>query len=159
MEIKIFRESELKAAAKLCRQNMDLDVMPDFLFREKVLTEADYNPKLTLLAYDDKNTEPVGFIQGVIKDRGQGKIGYVKLLCVDSNYRRQGIATNLYKHVEEIFKNNGIKTIRVYETYPNYFMPGVDPFYTEAVCFFERNGFKKFGDTSNLNADSYCSRF
>ena len=32
-------------------------------------------------------------------------------------------------------------------------MPGLDPFYTEAVCFFERKEYKKFNDTSNLEAD------
>ena len=38
-------------------------------------------------------------------------------------------------------------------------MPGIDPFYTEAVCFFERLGYKKIGDTSNLTADLSLQNF
>jgi GNAT superfamily N-acetyltransferase len=50
-------------------------------------------------------------------------------------------------------KQQGVKQIRVYESFPNYLMPGIDPFYSEAICFFERLGYKKIGDTSNLVAD------
>jgi len=153
MIIKNFSEENLQAAAKLCRQNMQYDIMPDFLLKEKTFGDPDYRSDLTLLAFKEGNETPVGFMQAVVRDRVTEKIGYIKLLCVDSNERRKGVASHLYKEVENKFKQAGIKKIRVYESYPNYFMPGIDPSYTEAVCFFERKGFKKFGDTSNLSAD------
>lgn len=159
MIIKNFSENYLRSAAKLCRQNMEFDIMPDFLLREKTFGDPDFNPDLTLLYFKDENEEPVAFIQGVIRKRENQKIGYVKLLCVDSNERRKGIATDLYKNIEEKFRKENVKVVRVYESYPNYFMPGVDPFYTEAVCFFERNRFKKFSDTSNLTADLLSQNF
>lgn len=159
MIIKNFSENYLRSAAKLCRQNMEFDIMPDFLLREKTFGDPDFNSDLTLLYFKDENEEPVAFIQGVIRKRENQKIGYVKLLCVDSNERRKGIATDLYKNIEEKFRKENVKVVRVYESYPNYFMPGVDPFYTEAVCFFERNGFKKFSDTSNLTADLLSQNF
>jgi mycothiol synthase len=153
-----FSEEFLKPVAKLCRQNMNKDTMPDFLLREKTFGESNYNDKLTLVTLNNEG-EVIGFIQGVIKERESESVGYVKLLCVDSNYRRKGVATTLYSKVEEQIKNEGAKKIRVYESYPNYYMPGVDPFYTEAICFFERNGFKKFGDTSNLVTDLVANDF
>ena len=161
MIIKNFTEKNLKETAKLCRQHMEFDVMPDFLLEEKTLGEPDFNQDLTLIAFDENGdgSEPIGFIQGVVKDRGTEKIGYIKLFCVDSNYRRKGIGTSLYNEIEKKIKNMGIQKIRVYESYPNYFMPGVDPYYTEAVCFFERKGFKKFNDTSNLKADLIANDF
>lgn len=159
MIIKNFSENYLRSAAKLCRQNMEFDIMPDFLLREKTFGDPDFNSDLTLLYFKDENEEPVAFIQGVIRKRENQKIGYVKLLCVDSNERRKGIATDLYKNIEEKFRKENVKVVRVYESYPNYFMPGVDPFYTEAVCFFERHRFKKFSDTSNLTADLLSQNF
>ena len=78
--------------------------------------------------------------------------GYIKLICVHPEHRREGIASGLLNLVEEKFKKEKVTRIRVFESYPNYYMPGLDPFYTEAVCFFERNGYKKFSDTSNLEA-------
>jgi len=47
--------------------------------------------------------------------------------------------------VEQKFKKKRVKHIRFYESYPNYFMPGIDPLYTEATWFFERFGYKKMG--------------
>ena len=153
MIIKTFEPENLSDYAKFCRLNVGLGIMPDFLFKEKTIDDFDFDPSLTLVAYDDSNERILGFIQSVIRERKEGQMGYIKLLCVDSENRVKGIGTELLKKVEKIMKKRGVKIIRVYESYPNYFMPGVDPYYTEAVCFFERNGYKKFGDTSNLICD------
>ncbi len=153
MIIENFSEEYLKPVAKLCRQNMYRDIMPDFLLKEKTLSDPDYNPEMTLVGLLESEKSTIAFIQGVVRERENGKVGYVKLLCVDSNWRRNGYAKMLYESVEQKMKKHGVKQIRIYESWPNYFMPGVDAFYTEAVCFFERLGYKKFGDTSNLTAD------
>ena len=159
MIIKKFSQEYLKPVAKLCRQNMSRDIMPDFLLQEKTLGDSDYDPELTLIGQIQNNESPIAFIQGIVRKRENGKIGYIKLLCVDSNERRKGFARKLYENVELKMKNKAVKQIRVYESYPNYFMPGVDPFYTEAVCFFERMGYRKIGDTSNLVADLSIQSF
>lgn len=150
MIIKEFSDELFSEVAKFCRLNMELDPIPDFLFREKTFGDEDFNPQTTLVAVEKISQEVLGFIQGVIRNRKDERVGYIKLLCVDKNFRRQGIARTLYKLVESYFQTNKVKTIRVYESFPNYYMPGIDPFYTEAIAFFERMGFKKFNDTSNL---------
>lgn len=163
MIIKNFSEEYLEQTVHLCRISMQLDNMTSFLLREKTFGDPDYDPKLTLLAFNSGNEAPVGFIEGVIRSfrsdtRGSGKnkkkkTGYVKLLCVHPDERRKGIAAGLYKRIEKKFKKEGLKRVRVYDSAPNYFMPGVDPMYTEAVCFFAGNGFTKIDDTCNLSAD------
>lgn len=151
MVIKEFTEQDISLTAKFCRENMHLDIMPDFLLKEKTIGDPDFRNDLTMLAFEEN--APVGFIQGLIREREQGKFGYIKLLAVQHEHRRKGIGSKLYNLIEDKFKQENVKQIRVYETYPNYFMPGVDPFYTEAVAFFERHKFKKFNDTSNLVSD------
>ena len=153
MIIKNFSEEYIKPIAKLCRQNMHRDIMPDFLLREKTIGDPDFEKELTLVGFSDYDNSPIAFIQGVIRTRDTGKMGYIKLLCVDSNHRRKGHAGILYLDIEQKMKQQGVKQIRVYESFPNYLMPGIDPFYSEAICFFERLGYKKIGDTSNLVAD------
>jgi N-acetylglutamate synthase-like GNAT family acetyltransferase len=159
MIIKTFTENLLKPVAKLCRQNMHRDIMPDFLLQEKTLGDPDFEKELTLVGLSEISNSPIAFLQAVIRTRDTGKVGYIKLLCVDSNERRKGYARSLYQNIEQKMKQQQVKLIRVYESFPNYFMPGIDPFYTEAVCFFERLGFKKFGDTSNLIADLSIEKF
>jgi len=153
MIIKKFSEQLLPAAAKLCRLNMEFDIMPDFLLREKTFGDKDYDPSLTLVAFNTKDESPVGFIQAVIKQREEEKLGYIKLFCVDAAFRRKGIGAFLHKEVLEKLKLSGVKTIRVYESFPNYFMPGIDKNYTAAISFFENAGYKKFSETANLSAD------
>ncbi len=148
MIIKLFDESSFEEAFNICKLSMNLDELNEDVFREKTFSDPDFLPACTLMAYDNSN--PVGFIMGVIRKRESGLTGYIKLLAVHPEYRRKGIATKLYANVESEFKRAGVKIIRVYESWPNYFMPGLDPFYTEAICFFERNRFLKIGDTSNL---------
>jgi len=159
MIIKNFSQEYLKPVAKLCRQNMHRDIMPDFLLQEKTFGDPDYDPELTLVGLIENGELPIAFIQGVVRKRADGKVGYIKLLCVDSNERRKGHARMIYENVEQKMKKQGVKQIRVYESFPNYFMPGIDPFYTEAVCFFERLGYQKIGDTSNLVADLSLQNF
>jgi len=140
--------SDLKDAAKFCRMNMQFDIMPDFLFKEKIFDDHDYNPDLALLAIE--NGEIIGFMMGVIRNQKFGKTGYIKLMAVKHNRRREGIATKLFQIIYDEFVKAGCEKIRIYESHPNYFMPGIDPRYTEAICFVERLGFKKFNDTANM---------
>ncbi len=158
MKILTYNGELFDKAYYVCRKGMELDKITRDLLNQKIEEDEDFNPALTLLALGENN-EPLGFIMGVIRKRKSGKVGYIKLLAVLKKYRRKGIATELYSIVEQRMKNSGVNVIRVYESYPNYFMPGVDPFYTEAVCFFERNGFKKFNDCSNLKADLVNQNF
>jgi len=72
---------------------------------------------------------------------------------VDSKYRQQGIATAMYNKLENIFKQHSVDIVRIYDVPLNYWMPGIDPRYTPALCWAMRRGFKRFGDTSNLKVD------
>lgn len=151
MEIKQFDNSLLTEVTELLKTSMPLDVINESLMQEKIIEDPDYNNCLTLNAYEaDQLT---GFIMGVIRKRPDENIGYVKLFAVHPGHRRKGIGMALYNQVETEMRASGIKKIRLFESWTNYYMPGIDPFYTEAVCFFERNKFKKVGDTSNLVAE------
>ncbi|MCX8011043.1 MAG: GNAT family N-acetyltransferase, partial [Ignavibacteria bacterium] len=112
---------------------------------------------ITLLA--EEQDEIIGFMMGVIRNHAVGKYGYIKLMAVKSDRRREGIATKLFEIIMNKFTAEKCERVRIYESHPNYFMPGIDPRYTEAVCFAERRGFKKFGDTSNLLCDLTLQNF
>lgn len=158
MKITNLTLEDLQAAAKFCRVNMRLDTMPDFLFKEKTFDDPDFDPELALLVKE--NDEIIGLMVGVIRDHKKiGKIGYIKLMAVKASERRKGIATKLYNILHEKFVREGCLRERIYESHPNYFQPGIDPLYTEAICFAERNGFKKFNDTANMICDLVNQNF
>ena len=43
--------------------------------------------------------------------------------------------------------------VRIYDTPFNYWMPGIDPRYTAALCFASRLGFTRFTDTTNMQVE------
>ncbi len=76
--------------------------------------------------------------------------GFIKLMVVHKAYRRKGIAKEMYSNIETHFRNNSVEIIRFYDTPLNYYMPGIDPKYTPAVCFAQKMGFQKFDDSFNM---------
>lgn len=150
----VFREfagSDLTAVAKLLRLTWHRDSLPDFLIEEKIEREADSEPSLTLCGFAEETLAAFGM--AVAKERPEGKMGYIKLFAVHPLYQRKGIGKNLLGILETGLRARGCRTVRLFESYPNYLCPGVDPFYTSAVSFFERSGYKKFNDTSNLTVN------
>lgn len=128
------------------------------LLYEKTFGDTHYNPEMTLLAMEKGNI--ICFMQGLIRPVDQDlKRGYIKLFATDINRRRQGLATMLLKKIEEEMKLRGVKTLRLLDCNPNYLQPGIDPRYTEAIAFAERNKFKRFADTSNLEVDLQSQDF
>lgn len=149
--IREIKYSDLRDITELCGSSMPRDPLTNSLLRQKIFDDNDFSNDLTLLAFSSGKL--IGFIMAVIRQRENGNQGYIKLLATHPQYRRNGLARELYTRIENKFIENQIKSIRLFESWPNYYMPGLDPFYTEAICFFERMGYKKIGDTSNLSVE------
>lgn len=151
IKIRKFRKSDIPQITHLWNQNVKHDLMTEPLLFEKTFADADFKPGLTLIAGKDK---PVGFMQGLHRKTVTGeKIGWIKLFFIVKTYRRRGIASQLLARIEEMLWGEGVTEIRMMDSNPNYFQPGIDPFYSEAIAFVERNGYKKFSDTANLIVD------
>ncbi|MGE4287252.1 MAG: GNAT family N-acetyltransferase [Salinivirgaceae bacterium] len=135
----------------LLNQSKSFDRFTDLLLKEKLYADPSWNPEFTWLALHQNKV--VGFMQGVTRNIRGSKLGYIKLMAVHPEYRRQGIATRLFELLHMQFTNSAVVSIRIYDVPLNYFMPGIDPRYTPAVCFAEKMGFKKTGDTINMKVD------
>jgi ribosomal protein S18 acetylase RimI-like enzyme len=136
---------------------MPRDKFTKELLVENVIDDMKENPELCLATYEDDKM--VGFAMGVIRHRDTEDVGYIKFICTHPDYRRKGIAKELYTEIENGIRENSVEKIRLIESWPNYYMPGIDPFYTEAVAFFERLGYVKDGDAANLSCDLDSQRF
>ena len=157
MTIKKLDKNRIDALLDLLKISMPLDKFTKELLEENVIKDMNENPELSLAAYEDEKL--VGFGMGVIRKRKDEAMGYIKFLAVHPNYRRKGIAKQMYQQIEKGIIQESINKIRLVESWPNYYMPGIDPFYTEAVAFFERLGYVKVGDAANLICDLESQNF
>ncbi len=151
MRYRLFEEKDLEFVAKFLDSIFTYDKMTVPLLREKTFGDDAYRPEMTWVG--ENEGEIMAFMQGVIREDEGELLGWIKLFGVAPGYRRRGIATELLKRVEITMKDAGVKTLGLLASYVNYFQPGIDPRYTEAVVFAERRGFKFFHETENMDVD------
>ena len=150
-QIRTYRPEDLSNLTEFLNANLDYDSLSKSLLKEKLEGDPDWEPEKALICHDGEKI--IGFMQGVIRDIRGTRYGYIKLMAVGKSYRRQGIARALYEELEGCFISDNVDVVRIYDVPKNYFMPGIDLRYTEAVCFAIRMGFKRFGDATNLIVD------
>jgi mycothiol synthase len=148
MNIRQFKDDDLGRVVRLLDENCAYDSMTAPVLKEKIFDDPEYDPASVLVS--EENGAIIGFMQGVMRLIRGETIGYIKLMAVSEAMRRRGIAREMYVQLENHFREKKAEKVRIYDVPFNYFMPGIDPRYTPAVCFALRLGFVRFADTSNL---------
>jgi ribosomal protein S18 acetylase RimI-like enzyme len=156
-EFREIRRSDLPELAEFWNRNVENDPMTVELLREKIFDDPDVAAPLALVVTE--NGPIVAFMVGVVRCIDAARRGWIKLFATGKAVRRRGLATQLLEMIETQLRQQAVARIGVLDSVPNYFQPGIDPFYTEAIAFVERRGFTKTGDTSNLQADLVHQNF
>ncbi|MCD6556316.1 MAG: GNAT family N-acetyltransferase [Bacteroidales bacterium] len=151
IKLRIFKDSDFSQVLSFLNKNLEFDTVSSEILKEKIYEDPYFDINNIHIA--EQNNKILGFVQAVLRDINKQRYGYIKLFAVDKAYRRCGIGTKLYNQVFKYFKKEKVNIVRVYDVPLNYFMPGIDPRYTPALCFFEKLGFKKFDETCNLKVD------
>ncbi|HEY65521.1 MAG TPA: GNAT family N-acetyltransferase [Caldilineae bacterium] len=151
MEIREIVEADLPLLLDLCQRTLPLDAFTPTLLRRRVLEEPDRNPAYQLVAWEDDRL--VGVILGGVREIDEGRMAWVRLITVDPAYRRRGIASQLLEELEGRLRADGLTRLRLGNSAPNYFWPGLDVRYTPAICFFQHHGFHRIGEAVDMEVD------
>lgn len=143
--------ASLTQMSDFLNRNWEYDTINPTLLEEKLSGDPTADPSLCFTAYNKE--EIVGFLFCVQRNIRGVHYGYVKLFAVDKAWRRQKVGTSLYEQAEAILQKKGSTHLRWYDVPLNYFMPGLDPRYTEAFCFAQKQGFQQFGESVNMLVD------
>jgi len=137
---------------------MEHDRFFEALVREKTLGAHDHAPDLT---FGEATPERrlVGFVAGVRGTRGGTPFAFVRLLTVHPAWRNRGVGAKLLNEFETRARQGGARKVSIMDVPTNYFMPGVDPRYTEATCFLEKHGYARGATNQNLVCDLGPGRF
>ncbi len=150
--IRLLCDKDSEAVRVLLNENLAFDHLFPSLLAEKL--DENRDPELSLIA--EIGGTLVGMVSGVI---GERKRGFIKMMAVHRDHQRQGIGSTLLHQVERVFNARGVEEIRLGESAPNYLWPGVDVRYRAASAFFEKQGYRRFGGTSNLEVDLKTREF
>jgi len=74
-----------------------------------MLSEQDYDPTISIGAFDTETGECVGLVlNSILKDKE--KNAYDIITCTIPEYRRRGIARTIFEKVKALLKERGIET-------------------------------------------------
>lgn len=91
----------------------------------------------------------IGFMVGVLR----GDEAWLKLFAVDGEHRRSGIGSVMLEEIEALFQSAGAERVHILNSSPFYFMPGLDPRYTQAFCFLQSRGYNPERYVHNMAVD------
>ncbi|WP_320017694.1 GNAT family N-acetyltransferase [Labilibaculum manganireducens] len=150
--IRQYQDKDFDEVFTLCQNAYKFDSFTKELLHEKIYDDPFFNPEIIWLA--EEGTAIVGFLMGTCRMDIRGvNYGYVKLMAVSETHQRKRIARSMYDLLEKELRSQKVDVMRLGDVPMNYFMPGIDPRYTPALCFAMRMGFNRFMDTSNLVVD------
>ena len=113
-QIRTYQQADLSNLTEFLNLNSEYDTFSEKIVREKLEGDPFWDQGKALICYQDHQI--LGFMQGVIRDIRGTRYGYIKLMAVDKDCRRQGIASKLYSQLENQFiEIDGI----IYEVTPN----------------------------------------
>lgn len=123
----------------------EFDPVSEQLLDEKIWADDDFVSDLALKATIDGDI--VGFAVAVIRPAGRACI---KLLAVDRGWQRSGVGRRLVQLLERFVRIRGAKSMRIFESAPNYLVPGIDRRCKDAQAFATALGYERIGETHNL---------
>jgi len=92
---------------------------------------------------------PVAFALGSVHER----TGYVDALAVDETVRQQGVGSTLLRDLEHRLTNAAAEHFAIGGNTWFYAWPGIDLAYTAALCFAERQGYRRVNVVQNMDVD------
>jgi mycothiol synthase len=147
--IRMANERDLPALHGLLQRCLTLDAFSPELIAEKLFGAPHPGfSNQTLLA--EERGDLLGMMQSVV--RPAARKAWLGLFAVEPARRRQGVATMLFEQARQGWPTDTAEA-EALAIPGNYFTPGLDPRYTEGLCFLERLGFERFKDCVNLTAD------
>jgi GNAT superfamily N-acetyltransferase len=148
MDIRDLNEKDLPALLDLSRRTLPFDSFSMPMLRRRVFDEPEHNPRYQLSLWDGARL--AGVLLGGVRPTEDGRAAWVRLVAVDADDRRQGLASQLLAELENRLRADGLTRLRVGNSAPNYLWPGLDVSYTPALCFFLARGFERNGDAINM---------
>ena len=123
------------------------------ILQRRIFDDPDHIPDHAFLLRDNGKT--IGFMVGVLR----GNEAWLKLFAVDQECRRLGLGSMMLAEIEALFRSSGAERVHILNSSPYYFMPGLDPRYTEAFCFLQSHGYAAERYVHNMEVDLIAGDF
>lgn len=145
VKLESFHQDKFQQVLTCWNESLIYDAIDEERFKQLILLDENFDSNLFLLATNEEKV--LGFCYGVRRkipylERGlEENRGWIVIMGVLPEYQHQGIGTLLCDEVEKRLKDLGTKEITLCAYSPNYFFPGIDKRYQNAIAFFEKRNY------------------
>lgn len=144
--LRTIHDSDVEPVVRLLHRSLEKERISAVDFRRKVLLDPNFRPEGAIVA--EVGGKLAGFILCIVRRQpledwpSDFEKGWITLMGVDPEYRRQGIGDALLRKGISYLRSSGASTVWVSPYAPNYFSPGIDEAaYPEGIEFFLNRGF------------------
>jgi GNAT superfamily N-acetyltransferase len=163
MEILNYSQKYEKEVVDLWNKTLIADPITVHKFRKQALFDDNFDTELCFIAVE--NDCVAGFLLATKRkfpylERGlEPTRGWINVMFVDENHKRQYIGEALVKHAEQKLKSMGAEIVTLGAYSPNYFFPGIDKYsYSDAIKFFEKMGYEAGEESYSMCKDLHGYR-
>ncbi len=151
LKYKEIERTDILQLVKLFNTTYHLDKITVALMTEKLLAEKNYLPEGNFKVLDDNQL--VGFASGFVRTQEDQPTGWIKLLAAADQNKLGPLTKDIFDRIEQVLIDNKARLIRVFDSFPNYYFPGIDPHYTSLITLVEQRGYFKQRDNVNMTVD------
>lgn len=151
------QRNDLKYLVDLFNEQFVYDKITEEILHEKVFHEEDYDNDLNFLVKKDNVLS--GFASGYVREYENKKVGWIKLIAAVDQKDPGPIFADLFSKIESKLIMKGAVTIRFLDSFPNYFVSGIDPRYTSIIALLHQRGYEKRRDNVQMTTDLTTKNF
>ncbi|MDZ7372935.1 MAG: GNAT family N-acetyltransferase [candidate division KSB1 bacterium] len=141
--------SDIPELLALWSSSFPYDPLNPELVREKIWQDPDFDPDLNVGVV--RGGRLVAFVSAVSRPQYAPGIGWIKLVALPLG-QGETVAVALLEEIESRLAQRGARVVQLFDSAPNYLLPGLDPRYTAFLAFAEEHGYRRFDCTANLEA-------
>ena len=144
-------KEDVKNLAKLFNKVYKFDEISPELMHEKIFNEDNFLKDANFKVLQDGELK--AFATGYIQFYEGKNTGWIKLMAATDQTKMGPIMKKTFDRIENILIEKGAELIRFFDSFPNYFRPGIDPRYTSYITLLYKKGYEKRRDNVNMIAD------
>jgi predicted N-acetyltransferase YhbS len=145
------QKEDIRLLVDLFNEQYVYDQITEAILIEKIFQEEDFDSDLNFII-KSHNTY-AGFASGYVREYNGVQTCWIKLIATIDQKNMGSILIETFNRIEAKLIQKGAKIIRFMDSFPNYFMPGIDPRYTSLITLLTQKGYIRRRDNVNMTAD------
>jgi len=145
------KQGDIPQLVTLFNQIYHLDHITPQIMTEKLKKKKSYLAEANFKVMDDNQL--VGFASGFVRDQDGQATGWIKLLAAIDQKELGSLTKTIFDKIEQVLIRHNAQLIRIFDSFPNYYFPGIDPHYTSLITLVEQKGYFKQRDNVNMIVD------